>query len=733
MDNTANIKAVITADDKASSVLKSFGDNSVDASKKMMAGVAAAGAAIVAFGVESVKAFEDSQSRIAQTNAVLQSTGGIAGVTADAVTKLSSALERQTSFSDEDVRSVENMLLTFTSIGKDIFPQATKTVLDMATALGEDTQSAAIQLGKALQDPVLGVTALRRVGVNFNSAQQDVIKNLVDTGNAAKAQQLILAELTREFGGSAVAAGNTFAGSLAKLKNQFNNLEETVGQTLVEALMPLMNWIDNWVAKVQEAGGLTAYLTGVFDRNKNTIIAVAGAIAGALVPAIAVMTFNFAKLVLTLSPWMALGAAIALIILHWSDIMRTFHGVLGDVTSAWDDFTTKVKNIAGDIESFGVAVQEKVIKTLDDAAKSVEAFGKSVEDHVVAPFKDVIDWIEKHKKGLEDIVETITVLVLPALIKLSIQAITTATTTAASWVTASATASAAWLINFAKISAQAVVTGAINTVQAIKSGAIWVAQAVVTGAAWTLRFAIMSAQAVAAGVVYSAQAAISAGAWIAGFILMSAGAVATGAVFVAQAVAAGIAWVLALGPVTLAITAIAALALVVIKNWSDVKQWLSDFGGFAENIFFSIWNAIYSSFSNVKGFITGIFKTEFDGVASIWNNTVGKLHFSIPSWVPSLGGKGFDMPTIPMLANGGIVTKPTLAMIGEAGPEAVVPLSKGGRMAGSTINISINAQAFMGSQIQARQFATQIWQSLQQVAAQKNTTVSNLVIGGVSK
>jgi hypothetical protein len=73
------------------------------------------------------------------------------------------------------------------------------------------------------------------------------------------------------------------------------------------------------------------------------------------------------------------------------------------------------------------------------------------------------------------------------------------------------------------------------------------------------------------------------------------------------------------------------------------------------------------------------------------NNTVGKLSFKIPGWVPGLGGKGFDVPEIPMLADGGIVNSPTLALIGEAGPEAVVPLS-GRNMPnmGNTFNVYVN-------------------------------------------
>jgi hypothetical protein len=83
----------------------------------------------------------------------------------------------------------------------------------------------------------------------------------------------------------------------------------------------------------------------------------------------------------------------------------------------------------------------------------------------------------------------------------------------------------------------------------------------------------------------------------------------------------------------------------------------------------------------VADVITAPFKAAFKAVAGLWNNTVGKLSFTVPNWVPGIGGKGFDVPDIPMLAEGGIVTSPTLAMIGEGrGPEAVIPLSKMGSM-----------------------------------------------------
>lgn len=99
-------------------------------------------------------------------------------------------------------------------------------------------------------------------------------------------------------------------------------------------------------------------------------------------------------------------------------------------------------------------------------------------------------------------------------------------------------------------------------------------------------------------------------------------------------------------------------------------------------------------YAGVRKYIDALysaFKTVFNGIASLWNNTFGKLSFKIPSWVPVIGGKGFDVPDIPMLADGGIVTGPTLAMIGEAGPEAVIPLNRMGGMGG--MNITVNMPA----------------------------------------
>jgi phage-related protein len=113
-----------------------------------------------------------------------------------------------------------------------------------------------------------------------------------------------------------------------------------------------------------------------------------------------------------------------------------------------------------------------------------------------------------------------------------------------------------------------------------------------------------------------------------------------------------------------------------------------------------VWGIIKQIVTGVKSIMEGVvnaliapFKAAFNGIARAWNNTIGKFSFTVPSWVPGIGGSGFSMPDIPYLADGGIVTGPTLAMIGEKGPEAVIPLSGRNAGAGGTTYVTINTGA----------------------------------------
>lgn len=188
----------------------------------VLAGTALAGAGIARILKNTIEA-ERVQAQLA---ARIKSTGGAAGLAVADLNTMADALQAATTFDDEAIGSAQALLLTFTKIGKDIFPQATEAVLNVSTALGTDLNSAALQVGKALNDPVAGMTALSRAGVQFTASQKDTIKSLVETGRQADAQAIILAELETQMGGSARAARETLGGALQALSNAFDNLLE---------------------------------------------------------------------------------------------------------------------------------------------------------------------------------------------------------------------------------------------------------------------------------------------------------------------------------------------------------------------------------------------------------------------------------------------------------------------------------------------------------------------------
>ncbi len=214
-------------------------------------------------------------------------------------------------FSDEAIGSVQAMLLTFTNVKGSVMTDATKTVLDMSQALGQDTKSSAIQLGKALNDPIVGITALQRVGVTFNASQKDTIAGLVNTGKTAEAQRVILAELQKEFGGSAEAAGTTFAGQLEILKNQLDNVKETIGGVIMQALQPLIASSLKFVEAVDWTA-VIAKVTDSLSRAKDMIILFTKPIVDFLVKhkdPILKFLKDFGVALLIVVPTLAIGAA----------------------------------------------------------------------------------------------------------------------------------------------------------------------------------------------------------------------------------------------------------------------------------------------------------------------------------------------------------------------------------------------------------------------------------------
>ena len=385
---------------------------------------AVAGAAIAGAGVligKSLADAADSQRVFAQTEAVLKSTGTTANGTAKQIANLAASLQKNTAFNDEAILSGQNLLLTFKGVqnqagkGNDIFNQASSTMLDFARAMNTGPEQAAIKLGKALQDPTRGVTALRKSGVDFTKDQMEMIKSLQESGDLMGAQKIVLAELQAQFGGSAAAFAKTFTGQLESMNNELNDLSEEIGFMVMPAiteliaefrdLIPVIGpqlkaaiesidipalaksvvdltkfLIANGEAIVKTIGVLflisTAYKTMAVATGIATLAtdlykyAVAKAAAGTTVATVATTAFSTA---LRLIPFVAIAAGLAFVV---AGIIET--------NSSYRK-TTPV------VTSFG----EEILKTGHDAEWAAGKYG--VATKAATDFKNVVEAIDLTK------------------------------------------------------------------------------------------------------------------------------------------------------------------------------------------------------------------------------------------------------------------------------------------------------------------------------------------------
>lgn len=392
MGTIASLMVTIGADTKGlESGLASInkGTNSIVSGlgKVAAAGAVAIGGALVFTlkeGIAGIMAMEDQTT---QLDAVLRSTGGVVGLTAKEISDMATAYQLTTKYAEETVLGAENLLLTFTNIGKDIFPTATQAVLDMSTAMGTDLQSTALQVGKALQSPVEGAAALQRVGVRLTESQKDTIKSLVDMGDAAGAQAIILKELQTEFGGSAEAAGTTFSGQLEIAKNSLGEIAESLASKFMPKLLELLDWVNTNMPTIQDVA------TKAFDTITTAISTVVKVVQDVidwcvkyqdiLIPlgvglaaiAVSLEVLSLAMTVMTAVQWLfntsllgcpivwillaigALAAIVFVVIKNWSTISAFFAGLWEGVKNVFFAVWEWIKGMFLNYTPYGLIIK----------------------------------------------------------------------------------------------------------------------------------------------------------------------------------------------------------------------------------------------------------------------------------------------------------------------------------------------------------------------------------------
>lgn len=191
--------------------------------KKWITG-ALAGLSVAGLMTSFIRETVAAQNEQAQLAAVLKSTGEAAGYSAQQLNKMSAELSGKSIFSEGEITNAQTRLLSYTGIVGEQFPEAMQSVIDMASRMGMSVEQSAETIGRALDIPSAGLTALSRQGFRFTEEQKKLIKSLEDTGRVAEAQGILLDALKSSYGGAAEAARNTLGGAIQALKNQFGSL-----------------------------------------------------------------------------------------------------------------------------------------------------------------------------------------------------------------------------------------------------------------------------------------------------------------------------------------------------------------------------------------------------------------------------------------------------------------------------------------------------------------------------
>lgn len=331
----------------------SFGGRARNAGGMLSLGLTAP---IVAFAVQSVGAARESAEAMGQVEAALKSMGGASGRTSEQLAQLAESQMGQSLYDDDEIlRKVTANLLTFGNVAGDAFDRGQQAALDMAARLGGDLQGATLMIGKALNDPIAGITALTRTGVQFTAQQKAQIEAMTEAGDRAGAQALILAELERQFGGAAKAMRD--ADPAAAMKQSFATFQEEVGAKILPLLPPLMDGLGGVLdAFGALPSGVQSFVVGALlvGAAIGPMLMGVGALAsgiGALLPILAALgpvigVVSTALLGLLANP-IVLGAAaiIAGIYLAWQnwDKIAPIISAVGGAISAW--WTGNVKPV----------------------------------------------------------------------------------------------------------------------------------------------------------------------------------------------------------------------------------------------------------------------------------------------------------------------------------------------------------------------------------------------------
>lgn len=351
----------------------------------------------------SVDAAEEAQVAINLTAAAIKSTGAVAGVSAEQVHELADSIAQTAGVMPDVVQAAANMVLRFSNIRDvgtaHIFDETTQAAVDMAAALGGGVPTAdavtaqALKLGKALQDPVAGLSALSRVGLKFTADQTAQITAMEKANNVLGAQQVILDAVAKKFGGSAAAVSTP----LQKLGIQFQLIKEQIGQTLLPILTQFATRLLSLVNPALAVGRAVVGFLGAHWQ----ILASVGAAILTVVTGMKLWEIATAGVRLM---WIALDTVVFM-----NPIVAVVLGIVAVVTYLMIRFAA-VRNVVADVIQFCMRVLGDLAQFIvNTVVGSVEYLLKALGSIplIGGPFKQAAESVDAFRKTVDGAISAV--------------------------------------------------------------------------------------------------------------------------------------------------------------------------------------------------------------------------------------------------------------------------------------------------------------------------------------
>lgn len=338
---------------------------------------------------KSLDVAANAQKQFLRLTQLVEQTGGAAGFTAAELDKLARTEALNTLGDTTGVRDAIGVLLTFKSVSGDVFERSIGLASDMSEVFGTSLTSGATMLGKALESPVEGITALTRVGVTFTKEQKDQVKALVAANDTLGAQGLILQALEGQIGGAAKAAATGLAGAYDTLGQRVEELQEQIGNVFMDSAITGLNAVSDALLyatdKIPEFQGQLAdayeYITTASEGWTDALTLVSSGYSeiGGGVDSLYQDMFarDFAGF------WRDVGAEI----MHLPSGIKT----LGVVIAAEGNYWYEV--IAGSFEKAWLHTQKGGVGALGIIGAAVDGLRVSIgamQDNIVASFQNII-------------------------------------------------------------------------------------------------------------------------------------------------------------------------------------------------------------------------------------------------------------------------------------------------------------------------------------------------------